>query len=143
MKIVMMTLALAVSMTFAFVIVGGLPQTSDAGCADTDIDGICDVDDNCSSTSNAPQIDSNSDGYGNSCDCDFNNDGICGGPDLTILKTFFNLSVGQPGYNPDTDLNADNVTGGPDLTRLKQLFNAPPGPSGLSCSNITPVTPCT
>ena len=142
MKIVMMTLALAVSMTFAFVIVGGLPQASDAGCTDTDLDGFCDSVDSCSIHQNALQIDSNSDGYGNTCDPDYTNDGVIGAPDLAILKTVFTLSQGAPGYDPDTDHNADNVTGAPDLATFKSFFPGAPGPSGLACANTNPVTNC-
>jgi hypothetical protein len=52
---------------------GGL-RLAAAGCIDFDSDGICDCDDNCQSTANTDQIDTDGDGAGDACD-------VCPGAD--------------------------------------------------------------
>jgi Thrombospondin type 3 repeat len=58
------------------------------GGGDTDLDGTCNLDDNCPSSSNPSQVDSDGDGIGDACDAcplDANNDadgdGVCGNVD--------------------------------------------------------------
>jgi hypothetical protein len=47
---------------------GGPPLTTpDAGCPDSDADGVCDEDDNCPDEPNADQADSDADGVGDMC----------------------------------------------------------------------------
>jgi hypothetical protein len=48
---------------------------------DSDGDGIPDQDDNCPSTSNPDQLDTDGDGFGNNCDADDDNDGTLDGSD--------------------------------------------------------------
>jgi hypothetical protein len=57
-------------------------------------DGLADGEDNCTRVSNPDQRDTDGDGIGNTCDCDFNQDGFCGGPDFTLFIGGFN---GPPG----------------------------------------------
>lgn len=65
------TLGTPVTFIFAFGKVGGVP------IIDTDNDGIPDVDDNCPTTPNPGQEDSNNNGIGDACDVlDTDNDGI-------------------------------------------------------------------
>ncbi len=138
MKIGAITLTLAFSMAFAFLVLAGMPPASDAGpCPSTlDADGIGDCIDNCSTVDNATQIDTNSDGYGNKCDPDIDNDGTVGGGDLATLKANFLVAV--PPASPDIDFDGDGTVGGGDLAILKTFFLGPPGPSGLACAGTIP-----
>jgi hypothetical protein len=92
---------------------------------DTDSDGILDYMDNCTLVSNASQLDTDNDGFGNICDPDFNNDGVVASADLAFFKPKFFST------DPDADLNGDGVVNAGDLKILKLFFFKPPGPSGL------------
>jgi len=54
--------------------------------ADSDNDGIANVNDNCLGVANADQRDTNFDGFGNACDADFNGDCIVNALDLGLLR---------------------------------------------------------
>ena len=138
MKIGAITLTLAFSMAFAFLVLAGMPPASDAGpCPSTlDADGIGDCIDNCTTVDNVAQTDTNSDGYGNFCDPDIDNDGTVGSTDLATLKTFFLVTT--PPASPDIDFDGDGTVGSTDLAILKGLFLLPPGPSGLACAGTVP-----
>jgi hypothetical protein len=98
---------------------------------DTDGDGVPDSRDNCTLVPNASQLDSDGDGYGNHCDCDFNQDDFCGGPDYTLFIGCFNEPTNGDPVCEAADMNADDFVGGPDFTLFIGGFNGPPGPSGL------------
>jgi len=104
---------------------------------DTDGDGIPNKDDNCILAPNGPnqpdaggniQLDTDADGIGNVCDCDFNNDNFCGGPDFTLFIGCFNRPVGSDSTCQAADMNGDGFVGGPDFTLFIGGFNGPPGP---------------
>lgn len=101
------------------------PCAADPG--DDDSDGVCNAIDNCSSIANPTQCDTDSDGYGNHCDCDFDASNTCSGPDLTIMAGSFGGPI--PPGNPDTDMDCSLTVSGPDLTLLAAGFGAPPGPA--------------
>ena len=138
MKAGWMTMPLAFVATFAFLFAVG---TSGAGVdADTDGDGVQNNIDNCDAATNASQLDSDDDGYGNACDGDFNQDGVVGGPDFTIFAGAFGTSEGDVGFSHPVDCNGDGIIGGPDFTCFAIQFNnlragtsGGPGPSGRSC----------
>ncbi len=156
MKIGAITLTLAFSMAFAFLVLAGIPPASDAGPCPSTLevaagnadDGIGDCVDNCTEATNALQIDTDSDGYGNMCDPDVTNtDGVVGVSDLGLLKKSFLVAV--PPGNPNLDFDSDCVIGGSDLGILKKKFLSTPGPSGLPCAGNPPCpagggvpTPC-
>jgi uncharacterized repeat protein (TIGR01451 family) len=109
-----------------------------AELGDSDSDGLTDDIDNCIVYPNGPtlpdaggnvQLDTDGDGIGNVCDCDFNQDNFCGGPDFTVFIGCFNAPTGG---NPDcesADMNGDGFVGGPDFTMFIGGFNGAPGPS--------------
>jgi len=110
----------------------GLAFAYDLGCAcvsDTDSDGVCDATDNCINVANPDQWDTNGDGIGNLCDCDFNNDNFCGGPDFTLFIGCFNRPTGGNATCEAADMNGDGFVGGPDFTLFIGGFNGPPGPA--------------
>jgi hypothetical protein len=107
----------------------------------TDGDPLPDDGDNCRFVPNGPllpdpggilQLDTDGDGIGNLCDCDFNNDNFCGGPDFTDFIGCFNASTGGDLVCEAADMNGDGFVGGPDFTRFIGGFNAPPGPPSLN-----------
>jgi hypothetical protein len=93
---------------------------------DSDRDGVPDGIDNCIVAANAPQLDTNGDGFGNRCDADLNDDNVVNALDLGLMKAVF-FSSG-PGLN--ADLNGDEEVNSIDLGIMKQMFFAAPGPSG-------------
>jgi DMSO reductase family type II enzyme heme b subunit len=107
---------------------------------DADSDGVPDSQDNCMLQQNAPQGDTDLDGYGNACDGDFDNDGIVFGTDFNLFMQHSNTSA--PTYDEQYDLDCDDIVFGTDFNLFKQLFNGPPGPSGLPCAG-TPPCPAT
>ena len=96
---------------------------------DTDGDGVLDDEDNCTELANENQIDSDSDGFGNSCDADVNNDGNTGLFDLALYKQAFGSRSGDSVYNADVDFDSDGQVGLFDLSILKMLYGKAPGPS--------------
>jgi len=125
---------LAILAIFALVV---LPLTAAAGPAqDSDGDGVFDALDNCVNTPNAsPQdCDTDSDGYGNSCDGDFENGGTVNSGDFT---TFFvpDFTAGtDSGIGSDMDCGGTVNSGDFTTYFVPQFTQGSPGPSGLSCA---------
>ncbi len=99
---------------------------------DTDGDLVFDTDDNCLNVVNEYQVDSDVDGIGNMCDCDFNQDNFCGGPDFTIFVGCFNALTNGDAKCEAADMNGDGFVGGPDFTRFIGGFNGAPGPAAAA-----------
>jgi len=128
---------------------GGPPGPSGLACAgsvpcsacdapDSDGDGVCDALDDCLTTPDPLQVDSDLDGYGNACDPDFTNDGVVSGIDLSMLLAAFESRVGEPGYARALDLNGDGVVGVEEYLLLLSYFEGVPGPSGRDCAGTIP-----
>jgi hypothetical protein len=140
---------------------------------DTDGDGIFNLVDNCSERPNSTttlghvfsQLDADKDGFGNTCDGDFNNNGAVNAQDTSIYNVCFVCAAGQGG-NPDfptncvafgttdcsvTDINDNGFVNAQDTSAYNVLFvGNVVGPSGLPCarrdageSNQTGRHPCT
>ncbi|MEM9056068.1 MAG: DUF5060 domain-containing protein [Pseudomonadota bacterium] len=90
--------------------------------ADSDGDGVVDLNDNCVNAANPDQRDTDGDGFGNRCDGDFNNDLIVDFTDLGLLRQDF-FTTGDL----DTDLDGDGFVNFIDLGIMKSLFLRPPG----------------
>jgi hypothetical protein len=125
MKEVQRTIAL---FAFALISVAAVPSLAQQP-VDTDQDGVDDRIDNCMTIANPTQVDSDADGFGNTCDADLNNDGIVNSIDIGIFKKRFNTT------DPDADLNSDGRVNSLDLGLAKTMLFANPGPSV-----VTPVT---
>jgi len=105
---------------------------------DSDGDGVLDPVDNCVDDPNPAQIDTDQDGYGNLCDPDFDDDGVVGGTDFSILANVFNMSCSDPEYDAEVDLNSDCAIGGPDFSLFVHFWAGAPGPSGYACAGTAP-----
>ena len=108
------------------------------GALDTDTDGVADAIDNCTLVSNANQLDTNGDGYGNICDADLNNSGTVTTADFGLLRSVLGqawsrVSNGPP---PNTTVSAADMNGSGTVTTadfglLRARLGTAPGPSGL------------
>ncbi len=96
----------------------------DSMIADADGDGIADDVDNCVDVVNAPQRDSDGDGYGNACDADLNNDCVANFVDLGLFRLVFFTN------DADADFDGNGVVNVIDLGVMRSLFFSAPGPSG-------------
>jgi hypothetical protein len=105
---------------------------------DSDGDGLPDVLDNCIAASNASQLDTDRDGFGNLCDPDLNNDGIVNSIDLGMFKAAFGSN-----NNPNADFNGDGIANSLDLGILKPFFLRAPGPTGVVLSAALATSPPT
>jgi len=97
---------------------------------DIDGDGIPNNADNCYKLSNATQVDSDGDGFGNRCDGDMNQNGITNSQDYVL----FRQQIGQPSIAPTynkADINANGVVNSQDYVLFRGLIGAPPGPGVL------------
>ncbi len=109
-----------------------------APAVDSDGDGVFDSLDNCSGRSNASQLDSDADGFGNACDADYNDDGLVGTADFLAFRPSFGRSSSDPLFVPELDANGDGVIGTFDFLVLRNSFGSAPGPSGLGCAGTVP-----
>jgi hypothetical protein len=97
-----------------------------AHAGDLNGDLVDDAFDNCPDVPNGPndlnnQVDTDNDGYGNSCDCDFDQDEILTGADFVLLYAAFNST--QELY----DINGDGFVLGSDVNFCSHQFGGPPG----------------
>ncbi len=110
-------------------------QASGSPVADSDGDGVLDAQDNCILVPNGPaggpanQVDSDADGFGNVCDCDFDQDGFCGIADFNVFLPDFQASTdGGTG----TDMDSDGFVAISDFNLfLPGFVSSEPGPSAL------------
>ena len=101
---------------------------------DRDGDGVPDAVDNCLTSPNASQRDTDSDGFGNACDPDFNNDGLVDERDMKILTQQFgdephfvredsrrSREKGHPGNECDSDEGGNEVQQATDFLHARDL----------------------
>lgn len=89
---------------------------------DADGDSIPDTDDNCCLTYNPGQQDTDSDGYGNICDCDLDNDDAVGPSDFGLFKSAWSSTPGNPEWNPNADFDVNGAVGPSDFGIFKQRW---------------------
>lgn len=112
----------------------GFAMSATAGSiVDTDLDMIPDVFDNCSAAPNGPatagqcnQVDTDLDGFGDTCDADFDQDNVVAGSDFGILIGAFG------GTDPLVDMDCDGVVAGSDFGILLGKFGSAPGPGATA-----------
>ncbi len=97
------------------------------GVGDRDNDGFADNVDNCKSTSNPTQRDSDGDGIGNMCDADFTNDGLVNAADLALFQLAFGSRASDATFNPNVDMNGDGRINSQDLALFQVRFGKPAG----------------
>jgi hypothetical protein len=99
------------------------------GGLDSDSDGIPDGTDNCTEVENPEQLDTDSDGYGNACDCDFDQNSFCNIADFGIFREDFIATVDR---GVGTDMDSNGAVSIADFSLFREGFVAGvPGPSGL------------
>jgi hypothetical protein len=125
MKIKFLTLASVVLLVFGFAL-----AASAGAILDTDGDVVPDVLDNCPTAANGtapqpnpPNLVSNQtdstvppDGYGDVCDCDFDQDGFVLGNDIGLLFAKF------AGTDPEYDVDVDGFVLGSDVGKCFAVF---------------------
>lgn len=128
MKIKFLAIASAVLLSMGFALTAGAGSVADA-----DSDLVPDAFDNCSATANGPgdlsnQVDVDSDGNGDVCDCDFVGGGSPGvgdgnvlGDDIAALFVAFNTP------STEFDTTGDAVVLGDDVANCFGRFNLPVG----------------
>ena len=128
MKIKFLAIASAVLLAIGFSLAAGAGTI-----ADGDSDLVPNVYDNCSERANGPasasnQVDTDDpdDGFGDSCDCDYNNDGTVLGDDILALFGVFNTASTLHDNIPDGTVLGDDV-----LFCFGQ-FNGPAGPGATA-----------
>lgn len=115
--------------TLMMALLFALPAWAGPDCvgADTDSDGHVDQCDNCDLVANPGQQDSDFDGYGNACDCDFDQDNLCAASDFLILGSNFNKAV--PPCPAVVDMDSDLLCAASDFLLFGAGFNKAPGSS--------------
>ncbi len=83
---------------------------------DTDGDGIENDDDNCPSTANEDQLDTDSDGMGDACDADDDNDGVPDDQDAYPLDASVSIDETPPAISGEDFTLEGNSPGGVRLT---------------------------
>ena len=146
MRIGAITLTLAFSMGFAFLVLAGMPPASDAGPCPSTLevangnadDAIGDCVDNCTEITNVSQIDMDTDGYGNFCDGDFDQTGVNDFGDLATMLAQLGYVARGPPYTHVVDMNSDGTIGFDDLALFFAVLGFPPGPTALACAGTSP-----
>ena len=100
------------------------------GSPDTDGDGFCDAIDNCYLTADNRQLDGDRDGYGDICDCDFDNNGFCDTGDFLLFGGVFGTTV--PPTNCMFEMAPASFIDTGDFLVFGAGFGSPPGPA---CGN--------
>lgn len=93
---------------------------------DVDGDGVGNNLDNCTTSYNPAQTDTNDDGYGNTCDPDLTGDLVINAQDLGAMRLVFFTN------NADADLNVDGQVNTQDLGIMRNMFFGTPGPSEIA-----------
>ncbi|SIR31742.1 thrombospondin type 3 repeat-containing protein [Maribacter ulvicola] len=102
------TITLSFSLTDAYNNIGNTVTDTAIKGTDSDNDGIADSLDNCPSTSNTDQIDTDNDGKGDMCDTDDDNDGTLDSEDAFPLDNTENTDTDGDGTGDNADTDDDN-----------------------------------
>jgi hypothetical protein len=112
-----------IALACAVLLAAGLSLSSFAGdSTDTDTDGVPDGWDNCIEVPNVQSCDTDKDGYGNACDCDYDNSGACGAADFNAFKARFLETTADINYDENYDNDCDGDVGADAFNTFKSLF---------------------
>lgn len=87
---------------------------------------LTNCDDNCALTANPFQQDTDSDGYGNACDCDLDNDSFVSTSDYYLFYAAMNSDPSSPAWNRDADFDSDGYIGINDYEIFSQRWMTRP-----------------
>jgi hypothetical protein len=115
-------------------------------CVDTDSDGVCDEQDNCVTTANADQADSDGDGQGDACDAcpldpqnDVDGDGVCGNVDnCPATANADQADTDHDGIGDACDSDNDNDGVDDPQDQCPGTTDAPVDENGCSVSQLCP-----
>jgi hypothetical protein len=97
---------------------------------DSDGDGVADSADNCTEMPNPAQADTDDDGFGNACDCDFDQLGTCNIGDFSIFVADF---IAGQDAGTGTDMDGGGTVNIGDFQLFVPGFQAgAPGPSAVA-----------
>jgi len=134
---------LAVTFGF-FLAAGGAYAGPTPGGPDSDGDGVENAFDNCASTANASQTDTDHNGCGDACTanilCDSNGDTTVGGPDFLIFSMNFAMTVPVGTLGDCAPNGGDGIVGGADFLLFSMNFGHTVGPSGITSAQCDPST---
>ena len=106
-----------------------------ASATDSDMDGVDNSVDNCTTIPNTSQNDTDADGIGNRCDADFDNDCFVDLVDQALLMGAFGAD--EPVF--DLSEPPDGTVSASDFAIFLSLFGNPPGQNAsLSCHSADP-----
>jgi hypothetical protein len=141
-----------IAATFGIFLLAGTANAGPLpGGADTDGDTVENAFDNCVAAANAPQVDTDHDGCGDTCsqdiNCDIDGDTAVANADFATLRMNFGNSV-PVGTAGDCAPPENGVVGNEDFVLLRMTFgNSRPagaGPSGITTAQCnTALCTCT
>ncbi len=122
-----------------FYALGLVLAPSSAFAADTDSDGVDDAFDTCSELAHPAQGDADGDGFGDPCDCDFDNDGFCNISDFTAFVADF---IAGRDSGAGTDMSSDGAVNVDDFSLFITGFTSGrPGPGATGAADPAAMFP--
>jgi len=146
------SLTLGAAAALSLLIAGASLNVSAGPNDDVDGDGVKNLVDNCIDVSNpnsadqdnqSGPLDSDRDGFGNSCDGDFNQNGSVNTQDFAVFSAAYNTAYpGSVAYVDNVDMNSNGSINTQDFALFSASYaHGVPGPSSWGCAKVSPTAP--